>query len=286
MNQQQQQPSVEFDVEFYRNQHNRAIRRVRKRLDRFLESPSEENIHDLRIAVRKARASLSLVPGSASRGRKKYMKKAKKLFKASSGLRDVDMIRSKLEGYHLGSELSKQAKKERAKGLRSTESKALALRGFRQPKLGGRVPLDQRKLAVDLQRRQDRLLTKIHESFETAMSDEGRPEVLHAMRTDFKKLRYALELIPPDPSTKKLGEQLHEWQDRLGDIHDHDMFLDYMRKQEPSEDLQQVIASESKKRTDKFHEFVESYRNVQLPEASVQTAVVAVAATPRRTDHR
>ena len=136
----------------------------------------------------------------------------------------------------------------------------------------GAGSLDESKLAARFERQRERLLTSITVSFQTVRRDESDVDELHELRKSMKQLRYLLELVPADRATEELLDRLHGWQDELGEIHDHDMFLSLLREQPPSRLLLQVIGSESSKRRQRYHAFLESYIDSQLQDPPIVPA--------------
>jgi len=77
------------------------IKRVDNRLNDYIKDSNENNIHDIRTAVRRLDASYRSLPKSMQRKNKisKYMRTSKLLFKINSQVRDYDIICEKLQKY-------------------------------------------------------------------------------------------------------------------------------------------------------------------------------------------
>jgi len=75
--------------------------RVDNRLDDYIKDSNENNIHDIRTAVRRLGASYRSLPKNIRRKNEisKYMRTSKRLFKINSQVRDCDIICEKLQKY-------------------------------------------------------------------------------------------------------------------------------------------------------------------------------------------
>src|ERR1700745_3489874 len=69
------------------------------KMDAYLSDPSDENIHDIRVAVRRLESAYRILPKNvrAKNRIRNYMKQAKTLFKLNAEIRDFDIICAKLE---------------------------------------------------------------------------------------------------------------------------------------------------------------------------------------------
>jgi CHAD domain-containing protein len=92
-------------------------------------------------------------------------------------------------------------------------------------------------------------------------------EAQHAMRIEFKRLRYAIETLSPcfDERLDEILAVLKDFQDALGEVHDHDVFIDIVRDIEDSSDARaagvkdayleevlELLEAERKKRFGRF----------------------------------
>jgi len=77
------------------------IKRVDNRLDNYIKDSNENNIHDIRTAVRRLDASYRSLPKNMRRKNKisNYMTTSKRLFKINCQVRDYDIICKKLQKY-------------------------------------------------------------------------------------------------------------------------------------------------------------------------------------------
>ena len=108
-------------------------------------------------------------------------------------------------------------------------------------------------------------------SFVHKGKDKNKIKKLHELRKDCKKLRYLLELISDqDKDIEKTVKQLDDIQDILGEIHDCDatiMFLRQQKKQYPG--VKNFINNESTIRNNKYEQFVNQYKNYTQPNISL-----------------
>jgi len=83
---------------------------------------------------------------------------------------------------------------------------------------------------------------------------------LHMLRKDFKKLRYSLELVSDKKTILETLANLKNIQDMLGEIHDKDIAIDYLKNIEQNSRYSDIISSEVLERTKKYNEFVAFFR--------------------------
>jgi CHAD domain-containing protein len=77
------------------------VKRVDDRLDDYIRDSNENNIHDIRTAIRRLDASFTSLPKKMGRKTKigKYVTTSKQLFKINSQVRDYEIICEKLQKY-------------------------------------------------------------------------------------------------------------------------------------------------------------------------------------------
>ena len=214
----------------------RAVR-FREELKRASADPtSDEAVHDLRVAIRRALAWITV--RTALLGPDRRLREARSSLKALmtplGKLRDAhvkaDWIRNVVpEGdepsYRYAVQVSSdvlrwESRVRKRLGARSTLRLRVPL-----PKgtggLGER--LEAAILAPDILGRLEREVSKHRE----AALDPAHPEALHRMRLAFKKYRYAAEVLLPlfPKATEETARRLHAFQTLLGTIHDFDVIL-------------------------------------------------------------
>jgi CHAD domain-containing protein len=112
---------------------------------------------------------------------------------------------------------------------------------------------------------------KIKKELDIVIQDKNKIKKLHELRKDCKKLRYLLELISDqDKDIDKTVKQLDGLQDILGEIHDSDvtiMFLRQQKNQYPA--VKNFINNQSTIRNHKYKQFVNQYKNYTQPTISL-----------------
>ncbi|MEM7052571.1 MAG: CHAD domain-containing protein [Acidobacteriota bacterium] len=218
----------------------RLLEIVRIHRDGTVRDLDSEFLHDLRVAVRRARSILSLLRDYLpKRPRQRLAAELKWLGGVTGPTRDLDVYLLKLDDYRaplsapvqgqldplleLLAKRRRQEQKRLARALRSQRFEALLERWqdfCEEPrKEPETASLEVRETAGRLLRKaRKRLLRKGR-----AISDESPDEALHRLRIDGKKLRYLLELFRslfPASDMKRVLRALKGLQDVLGDFND------------------------------------------------------------------
>lgn len=268
-----------FDSHIYLDKSERNIQRVSNKLDDYIKEPNEENIHDIRKAIRRLEASYRSLPSKKVRKRgaiREYAEYSKRLFSINSQIRDFDIISSKLSGVEnptqqdtlesIQGSLSKQRKTK----LNEAISFALELRKLRVPKLTKKVKISDKKSKKRFSKVIYKFVTRIEHNLPIVVNNNEKVTELHELRKDCKKLRYLLELLPDnsgkgqrseaDGYLHELIEKLEKVQDMLGVIHDYDTMIAYLnrrkRKGGRSTLIHSILANLKQERMNKYEEFV------------------------------
>ncbi len=240
-------------------EHQKARERVARALRDYLGDPSEENTRLLRASARRLLTLLKVVPKSS---RKKAMKRTldgcKKVLKATSKVRDVDIIEeklSKLPRDHMLELLLGNLSEEREAFVGDTMKTAWRLfeMGKENPdrkELRG-VHRWVRKRLAELDREMARELTVV-------VKNEGKIEELHSLRKHAKTFRYVLELLPSTRGSARAGEVLRSWQDVLGEIRDSDTMIEYLGRARQHRAVRDAMAAERALRHERYRSFVRS----------------------------
>jgi CHAD domain-containing protein len=248
-----------IDSETFLNKSERNIQRVNNKLDDYLKDPNEEQIHDIRTAVRRLRASNQALP-KAIRNKKElreFVAKSKALFTLNSKIRDYDIILELLSKYtedvsspkreqqqvsHSSQvivNISKSLETLRNRKLTASKTLAVELRKLAVPKLDNvKINKSEKKLKKRFNKVVNKFANTIEKNYPVVLSSPKRLTELHEMRKDCKKLRYLLELLPGSTNGKDEGkdkssqliEELEKVQDMLGTIHDYDTTIAYTKK--------------------------------------------------------
>ena len=237
--------------------HERNVKRATLRLKRYLADPTEENIHDLRTAIRRLDASYSVLP-KAPRSDKKtrlFVASYKKFFKASGAVRDMDVMMLRLEKRKslpaMGGILQ-SLQKNRDANLRDGEIIAASLERMREPVISPKkVPAD--KLQKRLNELILPLLAEIEDLLPAVIQSSRLAKELHKLRISCKKLRYLLEVIGGNAG---MLEFLAQAQDHLGAVHDCDVMIRFLKEADDECGLADAIMSETRRRRRLYRKFV------------------------------
>jgi len=238
------------------------MQRVDKRVNDYLANSNEDNIHDIRTAIRRIDVSFRTLPKNIRKKNRahNYTTISKQLFKINSQIRDYDIIYGKLEKYSLEPvyiELTESLKKRRDAKLRKARNIALSLRKLPLPKIDEDDIPDK-----NLQRRFNKVVSKysdrIELNFPVVLTNASKIGQLHQMRKDCKKLRYLLELLTDqNKETGRMISELEEVQDMLGAIHDDDIMTAYLKRARRPKAVHHILDDEMAERNKKYEEFVQ-----------------------------
>jgi CHAD domain-containing protein len=242
----------------------KIIKTFTKKLDDYITNPSEDNIHDIRIAIRRMESVYRILPKKNRKGEdiQNYVKQAKTLFKINTQIRDFDIIRAKLEKQHSAQfgQIINSINDKRKQQLSAGHSLALKLKGVLPPKLKEKDVIEP-KLRKRFQKIISELVADIEYNIPLVLNDDKKVEEIHELRKDFKKLRYSIELTSDKIYSLKSVKSLKKIQDELGSIHDSDMFLDYLRGVEGPRELAEAIREEIHERREKYQRFVQVFKD-------------------------
>jgi CHAD domain-containing protein len=241
----------------------RNISRVSNKLDDYLTSQDEKNIHDIRTSVRRLDACYQTLPKKLRRRKqlKKFVKKSKDLFKINSQIRDFDII-TELIGKNNTDHGSRNRidlnfENRRARKLENAKVIAVGLRKLLLPKVK-KKSVPKAKLTKGFNKLINKFAGRIQLNLPLVTTDPDKVTELHELRKDCKKLRYLLELVSHDKSSDniipKMEEELQNMQDLLGAIHDCDATIAYLKRQkrQKTNEIIEDIIQERKKRYENF----------------------------------
>lgn len=274
-----------FDCDTYLDKSERNIQRVSNKLDDYIKEPNEENIHDIRKAIRRLEASYRSLPSKKVRKKRvirEYVKYSKELFRINSQIRDFDIIGEKLSSdakpaqQDVIKSIEGSLFKQRKTKLNEAISFALELRKLRVPKLTKKIKISNKRSKKRFSKVIGRFATRIEQNLPIVANDNEKITELHELRKDCKKLRYLLELLPDnnhqDQRTEKddyvseLMEKLENVQDLLGIIHDHDTTIAYLKGHKGtrtrSSQIHSVLTNINQERQNKYKEFVKFVNEV------------------------
>ncbi|MDE1763600.1 MAG: CHAD domain-containing protein [Thaumarchaeota archaeon] len=237
-----------------------------KKLDDYIKDPNEDNIHDIRIAIRRMESAYRILPKKNRKNEdmQDYVKQAKALFKINTQMRDFDIIHAKLEKrQHIQfAQIIGSIDNKRKQQLDTGHRLALKLKNTSQPKLKEKDVVES-KLQKRFRKIVSELIIKINRNIPLVLSDDKKIEEIHELRKDFKKIRYSIELTTDKPNSLKSIKSLKKIQDELGSIHDSDIFLDYLRNTKGLE-LGEIIREEIVERREKYQKFVRVFQDEKI----------------------
>jgi len=239
------------------------FKKTNDRIDAYLRDPNETNIHDSRIAIRRLIASYGLLPKFIRKKQKlkNYIGKCKLFFKINTKIRDYDIINRKLINYDPNSVsyLKESLKTQRQLKLRDAKKIGYGIQKIRQPQINTER-ISESKLDKRFKKIMNTLNAQIEQNIPIVLNDERKIPELHKLRKDFKKLRYSLELLPDTKNMSNMIINLKEIQDMLGEIHDSDIAIDYLKTIGNSHNFDNILEYEKVQRTQKYHAFVQSFK--------------------------
>jgi CHAD domain-containing protein len=265
-------PDEPFDPAKVARDHRDAARSIREKLREFSRSPTADNLHGARIAIRRLRIATGLLPGKIRRkkGMKRYTACLEEFFRLSSRLRDTDVLEKELEERATDPELA-----HAIEVLRKRRDE-LARRGSRiadrledkkkRPKVDPGL-ISSAAVASRFQKKESKLLAEIHDRFAAVIEADDNEREIHEMRKAVKKLRYSLELLLVDDNVEKLLRSLHQWQDALGRIHDRDVLIRYLHRMNGAGEVSALVEKETRLREQELRSFVDRYGSSGLPSA-------------------
>jgi CHAD domain-containing protein len=264
----------------YHKELQNDLTRVNSRLRSYLGQQSEDNVHDLRTALRRVETRSQLLQ---KRLRKKelgdYLSLSKRLFKSTTKIRDLDVIKDQLsQQHHLSSDdsLIKEISARRKKLV--PKSKKLSGKLERTKTQVSSDDIKEPKLRKKLQKLVSKLDRNITSLLPLVLKGPDRLEELHSLRMNCKKLRYILEATHSDPKRIKT---LENWQNYLGKIHDYDVSVQYLAEVKNSPAVVTIISEIKKSRNMQYLEFVSLFRNreTEVPSQPVAAAQKAISLT-------
>lgn len=243
----------------FAEEHQRTNEKVARALRDYLGEPNEKNTRVLRASVRRLTTMLRIVP---RRSRKKQMKQSlesgRKLLRATSKVRDVDIIEGKLSKMprdHTIELLLNNLNEEREEYVGDSMKAAWRLFEQRKQKAERR---DFRGAQGWIRRTLIELDDEVSKELPRVVRNEGKVEELHSLRKHAKTFRYALELLPSTRGSARAVEVLRSWQDVLGEIRDSDTVIEYLGRARQYRTIRDALSAERAFRHRRYRSFVSS----------------------------
>jgi CHAD domain-containing protein len=255
--------SLKLNKKLFLKKFEKILVNFCQKLQDYIKNPNDENIHDIRVIIRRLEAAYQVLPKNVRKTKKitNYVKQVKTLFKWNAKIRDYDIIRIKMESKYQDKtrDLVTILKNSRMEKLQSANELALKILHLSIPKISTNV-IKESKLNKRYLKVLDEIELEIQKNTIITLGDERRIEELHTLRKDFKKLRYSLELSSNKKKTVRTLKNLKEIQEILGEIHDSDVVIDYLRNIKQDSKYSDVIESEVLERRKKYNAFVRSFK--------------------------
>lgn len=207
-------------------------RTYRNELKHCQTDPTEEAVHELRIATRRLLALIDLLRNIAPNTRLQKLRQAlKKQFDELNDLRDTQVMlvetSESLDELPEVAPFQRYLNKRERRLLRSTVK---AIKTFKYS--GIRKQMDTVRKKTRKKISPDLLLHAVDERFETVIRryqhiDQANISTIHRMRIAFKKFRYMVEIVHPwiPGFPENNFEFMHGYQGMMGDIQDLEVFL-------------------------------------------------------------
>ena len=244
------------------------LRRFDNKTNSYIKNSNEKNIHDVRTSIRRFNAAFLILPKRYRKGclLSDYNQLANKFFRVNSELRDMDIIQEKLNAYPQTDQRNiviDLLKKNRQSNLEGAKTIALSLKNMNSNKILDKMDITEKELQKRYNKLLFELISKIETNFLIVITNTLKIKELHELRKDCKKLKYILELLVKDNNNKNknniamgLIKTLQNIQDILGSIRDYDITIDYLKKLEPSKEIQEIVNNEIEQRRLKYEEFL------------------------------
>ena len=238
------------------------LQRLDNKTSSYIKNSNEKNIHDIRTSVRRFNASFLTLPKRYRKeyGLSEYNKLANQFFKVNSEIRDIDIIRGKLKEYPETIQKNNAIDlltKERKSKLEGARTFALTLKNVNSKKILDKIDITEKEIQKRYNKILIILINKIETNFLIVITNPLKVEELHALRKDCKKLRYLLEILgKEDNNAIRMVKTLQNIQDILGSVRDYDVTIEYLKKLEPSKEIQDIISNEIELRRLKYEEFL------------------------------
>lgn len=253
--------SLDLDKKLFLKKFEKIQDDFCSKLQDYIKNPNDENIHDIRVAIRRLESAHMILPKNIKEKNTNYVKQVKTLFKLNAKIRDYDIICAKMESRYKDQtyDLVNSLKNSRIEKLDSANQIALKTLRESTPKISSNMLKESK-----LNKRYFKVLGKIELDIQKntiiTLGDEKRIEELHMLRKGFKKLRYSLELASNKGKTIQILKNLKKIQEMLGDIHDSDIIIDHLRSIEQNSKYLDIIGSEISERSKKYNAFVDVFK--------------------------
>lgn len=239
-----------FIQKFEKNAKNTS-----KALCKYTENPTDAAIHDMRVTMRRLNVISTILPKKIRINSSRYLEQSWKLFKDNTKVRDCDILLEKLTAYQHDpiNQIISLLEKKRKSGLEKCYNDAVILKKLKIPTLKNKK-ISQSKIQERFSKLVQKRYYKINKLFPIVLQSNKNIEELHLLRKEIKKLRYLIEFLP-NSKIKKLVSELKNLQTILGDIHDSDMTMSFLREIKTN-NVSIILHNEEDKRSENYEKFV------------------------------
>jgi CHAD domain-containing protein len=262
--------TYQLEPKDYYDTLDHIVQKAENRLKKYLQDPNQENVHDVRTAIRRLEAAWNVLPKKIRRKPKveRFVRTYRKFFKINNTIRDFDIIQQRLASHaEVPKEIKKMIDEKRNHHLYMAQKQAKKAHKFKFPKITAKDFLSA-KLERRFRKKSIQLINNIQSLIPIVISDEKKIVELHQLRKDCKKLRYILE-ITPNSESATFVTKLKEMQDLLGAIHDCDITINFLQKIATKIDnAEKFLKKESKARALLYANFVANYKSSEQEEKS------------------
>jgi CHAD domain-containing protein len=221
-----------------------------------LHSPGAENVHELRVAIRRfEQAVITFRQGLPGSEVKRIRRKLRVMMRHAGAIRDCDVLQKiLLKCQEPGASALKQRLTEERKAELSGLAAVLRRWGARRSSSKWRAVL----LPVDAGNTFDSRLPKLARKFlahgEAAAGPKTSAASLHAFRIEGKKFRYTVELLVPiyGAAAEEWIEKLKPVQSALGDVHDAHMARQIADRFAATPEIAAWLKTRQRKKTREF----------------------------------
>ena len=248
----------------------------RVELKRCRKEPSEEAIHDLRVATRRLLALIDMLRAISPHPRLQKLRRAfKNQLDNLNDLRDTQvMLIEVLETVNDLPELALFHEYLIKREKRLLKSTVKNIRSFKVANIRKRLDSTRKSLfkMEDENRLQRALLQIVDDAFEAVLRrfrriEPTQPATIHRVRIAFKKFRYMVEiiypLVPSFPET--YFKSMHDYQDMMGAIQDLEVLLsifDDFAENDASYDPEPVRRYYQQRHTETINTYLEDMHQI------------------------
>jgi len=244
----------------YTESLSKSEKMVSDKVRAYLKDPNEENVHDLRTAIRRLLTTANILPKKirGQRESKKYLKSYERLLKLNAKVRDIDIVLSKLPHHGDDPNYAKLAKQLNAKRESSIEKAKRFASSLKEEKavLVHTKDLSGPQIQSRFKKTARTLTKRLKKGLRVVTQEPENLDELHKLREDSRRLRFTLE-IDDTPETSKLLPVLETWQDVLGKIRDSDIFITQFQGERDYPKFREVLEQEKSGRNENYERFLE-----------------------------